>query len=39
MSRDEAFGFESHLQDKLRSYRLRGEWFSGKALKLIFQPN
>lgn len=39
MGRAAAYGFESHLQHELKPYHLRGEWYSGKALKLICNPS
>lgn len=35
MSRANAYGLESHLHKSLCAFRLRGEWFSGKAMGLI----
>ena len=37
MSRADAYNLERHLLTKLKHCRLRGEWFSGKALNLIFE--
>ena len=35
MSRVEAFDLEAHFHRCLSAYRIRGEWFSGKALSKI----
>jgi hypothetical protein len=36
MDRAGAYALERHLQSSLKNFHLRGEWYSGKALKLIF---
>jgi hypothetical protein len=35
----EAYDLENHLHKSIQSYRLRGEWFSGKALSLILKQD
>ncbi len=37
MKKQDAYSLERHFQIELASYHLRGEWYSGKALKKIFK--
>jgi hypothetical protein len=38
MRKLDAYDLERHMHGELARYWLRGEWYSGKALKQIFSP-